>query len=246
MTCLALPARLNKIKKPPSPKRASRARKSQIDIDNNLYIIDHIMYTNSEPGSLELLLSSSARVKILTLFVLSKQRRFYQREIASLTGLPIMAVQRELLKMQKLDFVTKTREVNRLYYQVNEDFFLFPEIKRMILKTFGLNTLIENNLKGREGIEIAFIFGSYAEDKETTSSDIDLFVVGKIKSRELHKPMKDLQKMTGREINYILISKAELRKKIKDKDHFIMELLKSPKVFIKGSDKDLQEIASGR
>jgi predicted nucleotidyltransferase len=204
------------------------------------------MYANNDTGSLELLFSSSARVKILTLFVLNKQRRFYQREIASLTGLPIMAVQRELLKMEKLGFVTKAREGNRLYYQVNEDFFLFPEIKKMILKTVGLSTLIEKNLKGKENIDVAFIFGSYAQDKETTSSDIDLFVMGKIKSRELHKIVKELQTTTGREINYILISKEEFQRKIKEKDHFITELLKSPKIFIKGSDIDLQEIAQGR
>ena len=58
---------------------------------------------------LELLFSSSARVKILTLFLLNPENRFYQREIGGLTGLPIRAVQVDRSASSRISGLRKER-----------------------------------------------------------------------------------------------------------------------------------------
>ena len=191
---------------------------------------------------LELLFSSSARVKILTLFLLNPESRFYQREIEGLTSLPIRAVQREVERLETLGLLKRTAEGNRVYYQVDREFFLFPELKSMILKTTGLGSLVRERLQNEDRIEIAFIYGSYAANQETTVSDIDLFVIGELPSRELHAAVREVEKVVHREINYALFSPEEFRQKVRARNGFVLNVLEGPKIFLKGDEDALQSL----
>ena len=62
---------------------------------------------------LELLFSSTARVKVLALLLLNPETSFYQREIGTLTDLPIRAVQREVQRLQTLGLLTSFTRGNR-------------------------------------------------------------------------------------------------------------------------------------
>jgi predicted nucleotidyltransferase len=195
---------------------------------------------------LGLLFSSSARVKILTLFLLSPENRFYQREIEGLTGLPIRAVQREVKKLEALGLLQRTIDGNRVYYQVDRGFFLFPELKGMILKTTGLGSLLGEKLQNEDRIKVAFIYGSYAADQETTTSDIDLFVIGELSSRELHAAVKEAEKLIHREINYTLFSLEEFRRKAQARNGFVLNVLEGQKIFLKGDEVALQSLVARR
>jgi len=193
---------------------------------------------------LELLVSSSARVKILTLFLLNPESRFYQREIEGLTGLPIRAVQREVERLETIGLLQRTVEGNRVYYQVDREFFLFPELKSMILKTTGLGSLLRKRLQNEDRIKIAFIYGSYAANQETTTSDIDLFVIGELSSRELHAAVSEVERVVHREINYTLFSLEEFRQKAWARNGFVLNVLEGPKIFLKGDGDALQSLVA--
>src|SRR3989304_2290516 len=96
---------------------------------------------------LELLFSSSSRVKLLTFFISNPKQRYYLREVASLTKLPVQAVQRELARLETLGLLDKARDGNRLYFKVNEKFFLLPDLKNIILKTAGLGTFLRGSFQ---------------------------------------------------------------------------------------------------
>ncbi|HPK00453.1 MAG TPA: winged helix-turn-helix domain-containing protein [Candidatus Hydrogenedentes bacterium] len=84
--------------------------------------------------ALSLLFASSARAKVLRLFMLDPCREYYQRQIEKSTGLAIRAVQRELERLSELGLLFRRVEGNRTYYQVDVDFPLFPELQGLILK----------------------------------------------------------------------------------------------------------------
>jgi predicted nucleotidyltransferase len=193
---------------------------------------------------LELLFSSSARVKILTLFLMNPENRFYQREIEGLTGLPIRAVQREVEKLEALGLFQRSVDGNRVYYRVDRGFFLFPELKSMILKTTGLGLPLRDELQNEGRINIAFIYGSYAANQETTTSDIDLFVIGDLSSRELHALLGEARRITHREINYTLFGPREFRERVRSAHGFVLNVLKGPKIFLKGDEDALQSLAA--
>ena len=193
---------------------------------------------------LELLFSSTARVKVLALLLLNPETSFYQRQISALTGLPIRAVQREVQRLQTLGLLTSFARGNQVHYQVNRDFFLFPELKNIFLKTVGLTALLGEALKETENIALAFIYGSYAADQESTASDIDLLVVGTLSSRALHATLKEAEKLIHREINYTLFSPEEFRTKAQTGDGFLHNVLAAPKIFLIGDENALRALVA--
>jgi predicted nucleotidyltransferase len=193
---------------------------------------------------LELLFSSTARVKVLALLLLNPETHFYQREISTLTGLPIRAVQREVQRLQTLGLLTSFTRGNQVHYQVNRDFFLFPELKGIFLKTVGLTALLGDALKGAEDIALAFIYGSYAANQENTASDIDLLVVGTLSSRALHTTLQEAEKVVHREINYTLFGPDEFRTRAKTGNGFLHNVLTGPKLFLIGDEDALQSLVA--
>jgi len=193
---------------------------------------------------LELLFSSTARVKVLALLLLNPETSFYQREISALTGLPIRAVQREVERLQALGLLTSFTRGNQVHYQVNRDFFLFPELKSIFLKTVGLTALLGGALKEAENITLAFIYGSYAADQESTASDIDLLVVGTLSSRALHTTFQEAEKLVRREINYTLFSPEEFRTRAQTGNGFLRNVLMAPKLFLIGDEDALRALVA--
>jgi len=193
---------------------------------------------------LKLLFSSTARVKALALLLLNPETSFYQRQISALTDLPIRAVQREVERLQTLGLLTSFTRGNQVHYQVNRDFFLFPELKSIFLKTVGLTALLGSALKEAENIALAFIYGSYAADQESSASDVDLLVVGTLSSRALHTTLKEAEKLTHREISYTLFSPEEFRARAQTGNGFLQNVLIGPKLFLIGDENALRALVA--
>ena len=86
---------------------------------------------------LEVLFSSTARVEILRLFLLSPGSQFYQRQIERETGQPIRAVQREVKRLAEVDLLRRATAGNRVFYNLNPDFPLLAELTALFQKASG-------------------------------------------------------------------------------------------------------------
>ena len=193
---------------------------------------------------LDKLISSSARVKVLKLLLLNQERRYYQSEIAELVGLPIRAVQRESARLTEIGLLRRVEDGNRVYFQVNPACPIFPELKRILLKTVALASLLSDALAGDGRIQVAFIYGSYAANQETAASDIDLFVVGSISSRRLSAVLSPVQAEIQREINYHLVSPEEFKERLARNDGFLHNVLGGHKIFVIGDERALRTLAA--
>ena len=193
---------------------------------------------------LEKLISSSARVKIIRLLLLNEEKRYYQREIAELTGLPVRAVQREGIRLTEMGLLHRTEDGNRVYFQANPACSIFPELKRILLKTVALESLLGDALAGGEQIEIAFIYGSYAASRETITSDIDLFVIGFTSSRQLSTALRPVQAKIQRDVNYHLVTPEDLQEKILQGNGFLRNVLDGPKIFVIGNEETLRALTA--
>ena len=186
---------------------------------------------------LQILFSSKTRVKLLCLFIINSPKRFYLSEIIKLTHTPLRAVQRELVKLETTGLLIKNIEGNRVYFQINTNHFIFPELKILILKTVGFGDILRDSLQKEKEIEKAFIYGSYAENKETAKSDIDLFIVGRISGKKLMGLLKKTARTFNRPINPAIYSPEEFKRK--KNSHFINSILKKPKIFLVGNKNAL-------
>ena len=187
------------------------------------------------------LFSSKARVDVMKLFLLNSGSSYYQRQVSEITGQPIRAVQREIIRLENNGLIEKRTEGNRIYYNINKKNPVFEELRMIFLKTTGVAEHIKKAVKNTS-IQAAFIYGSYAKNTEDKNSDIDVFVIGSITGRELSAALKGAKDELAREINYILMTPREFGKKVLLKDHFVGSVMKNRKIFIVGDENDIKEI----
>ena len=188
------------------------------------------------------ILSSKIRAEIFRILFGLRDDPLHMREIERRSGFTTGTVQQELKKLSSLDLIKKRKDGNRVYYQARKEHPLYPEIHNLVLKTNGMADLFREVLQKESKIEVAFVFGSIACHKEKAASDVDLMVIGKISLRKLAQLFMDLPEKIGREINPHVMSQEEFQKRKTAKDHFLTQVLESPKIFISGNEDDLKSL----
>ncbi|MBT7668883.1 MAG: toxin-antitoxin system toxin subunit [Bdellovibrionales bacterium] len=188
------------------------------------------------------LLSSKTRAKIFELIFADGEKDYYLRELERKTGLSTSSLRFEMKNLIAMDLISPRRDGNRLYYAANTEHSLFSVIQDLVNKSSGPHLKLTKALQDISGIELAFIFGSYVTDGLKAHSDIDLFVVGKIRNIDLSEITFEIQKDIGREINYHKFTRGDVAKKLKSKNHFLSSLKKEDKLFVKGFIDEFREI----
>lgn len=183
------------------------------------------------------LFSSKLRIKLLDVFLSLPDARFYIRELERKIKEEAKNVSRELKNLEALGLLISEKQGNLKYYSVNENFFLYPELKAIIFKTTGVQGLLKEALERLEGIETAFIYGTYASGNESESSDVDIMIIGKPDLTELNEVISDLEEKLNREINYMCFDQEEFKERRKAGDAFINEVLSGEKIMLKGTER---------
>lgn len=183
------------------------------------------------------LFSSKLRIKLLDVFLSSPDARFYIRELERKIKEEAKNVSRELKNLKALGLLISEKQGNLKYYSVNENFFLYPELKAIIFKTTGVQGLLKEALQRLKGIETAFIYGTYATGKEAESSDVDIMVIGKPDLTELNEVISNLEEKLNREINYMCFDQEEFKERRKVGDAFIKDVLSGERIMLKGSER---------
>ena len=184
-------------------------------------------------------MSSRVRAEIFRLLFGLEEKELHLREMERRTDLSLGTIRQDLQKLVMLDLVKGRRDGNRLYYRANTEHPLYAVIRQLVLKTAGLLEVLKSVLD-REGVELAFIFGSVASSKERAASDVDLMVIGSIGLRVLSSWLAGTSEQICREINPHTMSAEEFRRRKQKGDHFLSNVLESPKLFIIGSENDLE------
>jgi predicted nucleotidyltransferase/predicted transcriptional regulator with HTH domain len=194
---------------------------------------------------LESLFTSRVRVRLLTLFLTHPAEAFYIRQITRLTGETYNNVRQELQNLAQLGLILSERRANATYYRANVEHFLFPELKRIILKTEAVGDRLREALLTLGDIQVAFIYGSTARGTEVASSDIDLMVIGKVDLDALDRAIDSIEEELGRTVNYALFDVEEWRERVHQRHSFAVDVLTHKKVFLIGDEDDLPLGASG-
>lgn len=189
-------------------------------------------------GALANILSSRVRAEIFRLLFGLTEKELHLRELARQASLSLGTIRQDLQKLLKLDLVKTRRDGNRLYYRANTENPLYPEIRNLVLKTAGLLEPFKSALD-RKAVRVAFIFGSLANNREKGASDVDLMVIGAVSLRELSDWLSGITEQISREINPHTMSLREFQRRRKKGDHFLSNVLESPKLFIVGNENVL-------
>jgi predicted nucleotidyltransferase len=181
---------------------------------------------------------SKTRKELFRLYFTNPDHEYYLRELERLLDIPVSMIRKELNRLEEDGIFLSRRRGNSTYYFLNKSYPLFDELKSIVFKTIGVQGLLREVLTQTSGIEVAFIYGSFAKHEEGAESDIDLLVIGKPDDSGLLREVRKLEEVLKREINYSIFRKEEFSQKIKEKDSFIMDLLRNPKIFLIGGAND--------
>lgn len=168
--------------------------------------------------------------KILLLFFLNEEKKFYVREVSSMIGCSPMGAQKELKKLEEETILSSEIKGRLKLFSLKRDSAIYAELKGLILKSYGLVSLLKQYLEKVEGIEKAFIYGSFAKGEADAFSDIDLFIIGEVDYKTLNQTILSFEKKFGREINVELMNPKEIEERLNDNDPYITDIWKSSKI----------------
>ena len=197
-------------------------------------------------SSIVALFPGKTLLDVLSLLVLHPEREFYQRDIVIQTGHSLLSVQKALTRVEQAGLVHIKKSGNRVYYRGNTQHPAFEDIRQMLLKTVGIADPFREALEPLSGrIQVAFIYGSIARNQDTPDSDIDLFLIGDIRTKEVVKRLHPLVSTLRREINPVVFPLPELQSILTEgleSRPFIGRVLKEPKIWLIGNDHDLESL----
>ena len=182
--------------------------------------------------------------KILALFFLNQDNEYYFSEVARLTGTRQGVVQRELKTLTDARILISERRGNQKYYFVNKKNPIYRDLRNIVFKTFGVIGQLRQAMEPlSKRIKIAFVYGSFARAEEKADSDIDLFIVGKVRLEEVVSAISAVEESISREINPTIFSEVEFVSKWSKKNHFLKSVAKAEKEFIIGTEDEFKELA---
>jgi len=193
-------------------------------------------------NTLERILSSKVRAAIFTLLFGVEDRELHTRELARQTDFAEPSIRQELKNLLDIGLLDSHRDGNRRYYKADKSHPLYPDIQQLVIKTTGLPTLLRAALNDND-IICAFVFGSFTTGKQKADSDIDLVVIGEISLRQLTTLLRNSTELSGREINPHVLTPSEYNGRRKKKDHFVTHVIAGKKIFMKGTQHDLDTMA---
>lgn len=194
------------------------------------------------PGNLSIAeaLFGKAQRAVLALLFGQPDRAFYMREVVTAAGTGASQVQKELENLTRAGLVVREPRGNQVWFRANLASPVFPELKSLVAKTFGIADVVRESLQPfARKVVAAFIYGSVARGEHDASSDVDLLVVGDIAPSRLAPMQLELGRILGRRISIVVYGAAEFRKHIAEREHFIANLMTQPRIWLLGTEADL-------
>lgn len=180
--------------------------------------------------------------RVLALLFGQPDRRFQSAELIRLAASGTGAVHRFLTRLESTGLVTSTSAGNQKYYQANGASPVFEELHRLALKTVAVVQPLRRALQPlARRIDAAFVYGSFAKGGERAASDIDLLVVSdKLGYSEIYDALQAAERELARPINPTVLTFADWRAKRKRGGSFLLNVAKSPRLFVIGDEHALE------
>ncbi len=116
----------------------------------------------------------------------------------------------ELDRLERAGILTSEWIGRARRYRVDEGSPIASEIRSLVRKTIGVEARLLAALADLDGLEEAFLHGSYARGDERATSDLDLFVVGAVHQEALTERLADVERELDRDINVATFERTEL------------------------------------
>jgi predicted nucleotidyltransferase/predicted transcriptional regulator with HTH domain len=183
-------------------------------------------------------LRSELRRKLLTYFYTNRSARAYVRQLASALSVDSTNLSRELARLGRQGLLRYEIEGRQRYYSINSQYPYLKAVFSLLQGTIGIVPTLATALHRVEGIEKAYLYGSFAKNEADASSDIDLLIVGHPDAISLAAEVSRLQKKLHREVSYTTLKPQELKRKLAAYDPFLTDVWQGKRIKLIGHEQD--------
>jgi predicted nucleotidyltransferase len=185
-------------------------------------------------------LRSKARQRLLVFYFANPTARLHLRDLAQRLDIDPANLSKELRRLETEGLFRSEVGGRQKYFQLNREYPLFAEVRSIVSKTIGASSLIAQSLKKIEGIEEAYLYGSFASNQQDAASDIDVLVIGAPRGEVLAEAMRKIERQLGREVSYTVLTRKEVNSRRARKDAFLENVWHNKRISLIGPHEKTQ------
>ena len=189
-------------------------------------------------------LFTPAQQKLLGLLFVRVNQGFHLNEIMRLTGLGSASAQRELKRLHDSGLIVSERIGNVRRFRPNKDCMIYGELSSLVKKTFGLVSVLNSALAPLSKVlNVAFVYGATAKEQEGMDTNVELLLIGENTSYgELLSRLPVAERILRRKINPNLYSLPDFKRRLREQQPFILQMLREEKIYVLGDEEDLNRV----
>jgi hypothetical protein len=162
---------------------------------------------------LDTLITSRTRIKLLIKFFLNSSTRSYLRDLEGEFDESTNAIRIELNRFEKAGLLSSSSEGNKKIFRANTAHPLFKDIHNILLKSTGIDQVIDQVVNRLGGLHQAWLIGDFAKGKD--SSKIEIILVGdNIDIPYLSSLINKAENITSRKIEFMIVDELDQNNQI--------------------------------
>lgn len=193
-------------------------------------VAQHRKYIYNACRMLEQLFGSRTRVKLLRLFLLQPDERFFVREIAREIDEQINSVRRELQNLEEMGLLLSELKEKKKYYFVNQEFDLLSELQGLIVKS--RLTSEKDFIQSIRGLGPVTYFALTGHFVNHADAEIDMLIVGNVSRTRLKKMLEKFKESFEKDLRYTVMSEEEFKYRKDVTDRFLYSILNGKKIVV--------------
>jgi ribosomal protein L30E len=150
---------------------------------------------------------------LLALYFSNPGKRYYIRELERKLKRPAAYIRRELIEFEKSGLFASTFVGKERFFYLDQDFFLYEDVRRMFEKQFSLEGRLRSLLQESGGVERAYIVGEEENLKIKELKNLKLLIVADLLSEETKRKVKEFLREDNREVELVVIAPDRFRER---------------------------------
>ncbi len=170
------------------------------------------------------ILGSSAKVKLMRLFLLNPTKGFANKEIARRSRVSSGLINKELKLLASIDFIKKHANGEWFF---NSSFKYFTEVENLLINSDSLDKkTISETFKKVGKVKLLIVSGIFIKNKD---SRVDLLIVGdKMKRGKIEEGIRKLEAEIGSELVYAIFDSKEFNYRMNMYDKLVRDIVDFP------------------